>query len=85
MSLSIGKRNQHLPKTLRWARRKTNEELTAFILKFPKLAIKLVKYMRTGEYDGSEIKNLKVIIAFRVLNLRHQGRETYSPSGEDSI
>jgi len=73
------KYNKRIAKAMRWARRKTDEELTAFILEFPKLAIKLVQYMRTGEYDGNEIKNLRVIIAFRTLNLRRQGRETYSP------
>ena len=85
MKSNTGKHNKRIAKTMGWARRKTDEELTAFILKFPKLAIKLVKYMRTGEYDGSEIKNLKLIIAFRVLNLRRENRETYSPSGKDSI
>lgn len=38
MSLSTGERNRRLHKVLRWARKKSNQELSDYIARFPKAA-----------------------------------------------
>ena len=37
------------------------------------------------DHGVSQTNNLKLDTAAHVLKRRHQGRETYSPSGEDSV
>lgn len=71
----------------RWARRKTNQELSDYIARFPKSAGKLAANLLRDD-RGHQIprtNNLKLDVAAYVLKRRNQGRETYSPTGEDSI
>ena len=76
VSLSTGERNRRLHKILRWARKKTNQELSNYIARFPKAAGKLAANLLRDDHGVPQTNNLKC---------RHQGRETYSPSGEDSV
>lgn len=86
MSLNTGERNRRLHKVLRWARKRTDQELSDYIARFPKAAGKLAANLLRGDHDHDrQTNNLKLDIAAHVLKRRHQGRETYSPSGEDSV
>jgi len=85
VSLSTGERNRRLPKILRWARKRTNQELSDYIARFPKSAGKLAANLLRDDHDVPQTNNLKLDVAADVLKRRHQGRETYSPSGEDSV
>ena len=60
-----------MARALRWARKRSNQELSNYIARFPKAAGKLAANLLRGEHD--------------ILKRRHQGRETYSPTGENSI
>lgn len=85
MSLSTGERNRRLHKVLRWARKRTNQELSDYIARFPKAAGKLAANLLRDDHGVPQTNNLKLDVAAHVLKRRHQGRETYSPSGEDSV
>lgn len=85
VSLSIGERNRRLHKVLRWARKKSNQELSDYIARFPKAAGKLAANLLRDDHGVPQTNNLKLDVAAHVLKRRHQGRETYSPSGEDSV
>ena len=85
MKLSTGERNRRLPKILRWARKKTNQELSDYIARFPKAAGKLAANLLRADHGVPQTNNLKLDVAAHVLKRRHQGRETYSPSEEDSV
>ena len=85
MSLSTGERNRRLHKVLRWARKRTNQELSDYIARFPKSAGKLAANLLRDDHDAPRTNNLKLDVAVHVLKRRHQGRETYSPNGEDSV
>ena len=76
MSLSTGERNRRLAKVLRWARKRSNQELSDYIARFPKAAGKLAANLLRDDHGVPQTNNLK---------RRHQGRETYSPTGENSI
>ena len=76
MSLSTGERNRRMVKVLRWARKRSNQELSDYIARFPKAAGKLAANLLRDDHGVPQINNLK---------RRHQGRETYSPTGENSI
>lgn len=76
VSLSTGERNRRLHRVLRWARKRTNQELSEYIARFPKAAGKLAANLLRDDHDVPQTNNLK---------RRHQGRETYSPTGENSI
>ena len=82
---NTGKHNQRLAKTMRWARKKTNQELSDFIARFPKAAGKLAANLLRGDHGVPQTNNLKLDVAAHVLMRRHQGRETHPPSGEDSV
>ena len=71
----------------RWARRKTNQELSDYIARFPKAAGKLAANLLRDDrgHQTPRTNNLKLDVATYVLKRRHQGRETYSPSREDSV
>ena len=85
VSLSTGERNRRLPKILRWARKRTNQELSDYIARFPKAAGKLAANLLRDDHGVPQTNNLKLDVAAHTLKRRHQGRETYSPSGEDSV
>jgi hypothetical protein len=85
VSLSIGERNRRLHKVLRWARKKSNQELSDYIARFPKAAGKLAANLLRDDHGVPQTNNLKLDVAAHVLKRRHQGRETYSPGGEDSV
>lgn len=85
MSLSTGERNRRLAKALRWARKRSNQELSDYIARFPKAAGKLAANLLRDNHGVPQTNNLKFDVAAHVLKRRHQGRETYSPTGENSI
>lgn len=85
VSLSTGERNRRLPKILRWARKRSNQELSDYIARFPKAAGKLAANLLRDDHGVPQTNNLKLDVAAHVLKRRHQGRETYSPTGENSI
>ena len=85
MKSNTGKHNQRLAKTMRWARNRTDQELSDFIARFPKAAGRLAASLFRENYVPPKTNNLKLDAAAHILKRRHQGRETYSPSGEDSI
>ena len=85
MSLSTGERNRRLAKVLRWARKRSNQELSDYIARFPKAAGKLAASLFRENYVPPKANNFKLDVAAHVLKRRHQGRETYSPTGENSI
>ena len=85
MSLSTGERNRRLHKVLRWARKRTDHELRDYIARFPKAAGKLAANLLKGEYGVPQTNNLKLDAAAHILKRRQQGRETYSPTGENSV
>ena len=85
VSLSTGERNRRLHRILRWARKRTNQELSDYIARFPKAAGKLAANLLKGEYGAPQTNNLKLDAAAYILKRRRQGRETYSPTGETSI
>ena len=87
MSLSTGERNRRLHKVLRWARKRTDQELSDYIARFPKAAGKLAANLLRDNYGRQtpRTNNLKLDVAAHILKRRHQGRETYSPTGENSV
>lgn len=85
VSLSTGERNRRLPKILHWARKRSNQELSDYIARFPKAAGKLAANLLRDDHGVPQTNNLKLDVAAHVLKRRHQGRETYSPTGENSI
>lgn len=85
MSLSTGERNRRMVKVLRWARKRSNQELSEYIARFPKAAGKLAANLLRDDHGVPQTNNLKFDVAAHVLKRRHQGRETYSPTGENSI
>lgn len=85
MSLSTGEQNRRMVKVLRWARKRSNQELSDYIARFPKAAGKLAANLLRDDHGVPQTNNLKLDVAARVLKRRHQGRETYSPTGENSI
>lgn len=85
MKMNTGKRNSRMQKALRWARKRTNEELSDYIARFPKNAGKLAANLLKDEYGIPQTNNFKLDAAAYILKSRHQGRETYSPSRENSI
>ena len=76
VSLSTGERNRRMMKYLRWARKRSDQELSDYIARFPKAAGKLAANLLGDDHGVPQTNNLK---------RRHQGRETYSPTGENSI
>lgn len=72
-------------KVLRWARKRTDQELRDYIARFPKAAGKLAANLLKDDYGVPQTNNLKLDVAVYVLKRRNQGRETYSPAGEDSV
>ena len=85
VSLSTGERNRRLAKVLRWARKRSNQELSDYIARFPKAAGKLAANLLRDDHGVPQTNNLKLDVAAHVLKRRHQGRETHSPTGENSI
>ncbi len=85
MKSNTGKHNQRLAKTMRWARNKTDQELSDFIARFPKAAGRLAASLFRENYVPPKTNNLKLDAAADVLKRRRQGRETYSPSGGNSV
>ena len=85
VSLSTGERNRRMVKVLRWARKRSNQELSDYIARFPKAAGKLAANLLRDDHGVQQTNNLKLDVAAHVLKRRHQGRETYSPTGENSI
>lgn len=83
--LSTGERNRRMVKVLRWARKRSNQELSDYIARFPKAAGKLAANLLRDDHGVPQTNNLKLDVAAHVLKRRHQGRETYSPTGENSI
>ena len=85
VNLSTGERNRRLHRALRWARKRTNQELSDYIARFPKAAGKLAANLLRDDYGAPQTNNLKLDVAAHILKRRHQGRETYSPGGENSV
>ena len=85
MSLSTGERNRRMVKVLRWARKRSNQELSDYIARFSKAAGKLAANLLRDDHGVPQTNNLKLDVAAHILKRRHQGRETYSPTGESSI
>ena len=85
VSLTTGERNRRLPKILRWARKRTNQELSDYIARFPKAAGKLAANLLRDDHGVPQTNNLKLGVAAHILKRRHKGRETYSPSGENGV
>ena len=86
VSFNIEERNRRrLHKVLRWARKKSNQELSDYIARFPKAAGKLAANLLRDDHGVPQTNNFKLDVAAHVLKRRHQGRETYSPTGENSI
>ena len=85
MKSNTGKHNQRLAKTMRWARNRTDQELSDFIARFPKAAGRLAASLFRENYAPPKTNNLKLDAAANVLKRRREGRETYSPAGESSI
>ena len=81
MKSNIGKHNQRLAKTMRWARNRTDQELSDFIARFPKAAGRLAASLFRENYVPPKTNNLKLDAAADILKRRREGRETYSPSG----
>ena len=81
MKSNTGKHNQRLAKTMRWARNRTDQELSDFIARFPKAAGRLAASLFRENYVPPKTNNLKLDAAADVLKRRREGRETYSPSG----
>ena len=81
MKTNTGKHNQRLAKTMRWARNKTDQELSDFIARFPKAAGRLAASLFRENYVPPKTNNLKLDAAADILKRRREGRETYSPSG----
>ena len=72
-------------RTQRWARKRTNQELSDYIARFPKAAGKLAANLLRDDHGVPQTNNLKLDVAAHILKRRHQGRETYSPNGNDSV
>ena len=85
VSLSTEERNRRLSRVLRWARKRTNQELSDYIARFPKAAGRLAANLLRGDHGVPQTNNLKLDVAAHILKRRRQGRETYSPTGENSI
>lgn len=85
MKSNTGKHNQRLAKTMRWARNRTDQELSDFIARFPKAAGRLAASLFRENYVPPKTNNLKLNAAADVLKRRREGRETYSPGGKSSI
>ena len=85
MKSNTGKHNQRLAKTMRWARNRTDQELSDFIARFPEAAGRLAASLFRENYVPPKTNNLKLNAAADVLKRRREGRETYSPSGKSSI
>ena len=81
MKSNTGKHNQRLAKTMRWARNRTDQELSDFIARFPKAAGRLAASLFRENYVPPKTNNLKLAAAADILKRRREGRETYSPSG----
>lgn len=81
MKSNTGKHNQRLAKTMRWARNRTDQELSDFIARFPKAAGRLAASLFRENYVPPKTNNLKLDAAADILKRRREGRETYSPSG----
>ena len=81
MKSNIGKHNQRLAKAMRWARNRTDQELSDFIARFPKAAGRLATSLFRENYVPPKTNNLKLDAAADILKRRREGRETYSPSG----
>ena len=81
VSLSTGEHNRRLHRVLRWARKRTNQELSDYIARFPKAAGKLAANLLRDDHGVSQTNNLKLDAAADILKRRREGRETYSPSG----
>ena len=85
MKSNTGKHNQRLAKTMRWARNRTDQELSDFIARFPKAAGRLAASLFRENYVPPKTNNLKLDAAADILKRRREGRETYSPTGGSSI
>lgn len=87
VNLSTGERNRRLVKILRWARKRTDQELRDYIARFPKAAGKLAANLLKDDHGRQTpcTNNLKLDAAAHILKRRQRGRETYSPTGEDSV
>ncbi len=81
VSLSTGERNRRLHRILRWARKRSNQELSDYIARFPKAAGKLAANLLRDNHGVPQTNNLKLDAAADILKRRREGRETYSPSG----
>ena len=81
MKSNTGKHNQRLAKTMRWARNRTDQELSDFIARFPKAAGRLAASLFRENYVPPKTNNLKLDAVADILKRRREGRETYSPSG----
>ena len=81
MKSNTGKHNQRWAKTMRWARNRTDQELSDFIARFPKAAGRLAASLFRENYVPPKTNNLKLDAAADILKRRREGRETYSPSG----
>ena len=81
MKSNTGKHNQRLAKTMRWARNRTDQELSDFIARFPKAAGRLAASLFRENYVPPKTNNIKLDAAADTLKRRREGRETYSPSG----
>lgn len=71
--------NKRLVKVKKWARVRSNEQLTAYIAKFPNHTGKLAASMLIGETYTPNTKNLKLNVAVLTLRRRQQGHE-HEPS-----
>ena len=87
VSFSTAERHRRLNRTLRWARKRSNQELSDYIARFPKHAGKLAAVILkdADAAHSPKIDNLKLKAAAYILKRRNQGRETYSPAGENSV
>ena len=81
MKTNTGKHNKRIAKTMRWARNKTDQELSDFIARFPKAAGRLAASLFRENYVPPKTNNFKLDAAADILKRRREGRETYSPSG----
>ena len=81
MKTNTGKHNKRIAKTMRWARNRTDQELSDFIARFPKAAGRLAASLFRENYVPPKTNNLKLDAAADILKRRREGRETYSPSG----
>lgn len=81
MKPNTGKHNKRSAKTMRWARNRTDQELSDFIARFPKAAGRLAASLFRENYVPPKTNNLKLDAAADILKRRREGRETYSPSG----